>query len=694
MERAKISITKAKSGKYIVNLVFVNGKTQTVPDFNPKNGESLNGKEVEVERQKNQILTIMLGSNEIFRAQSKPSSASTQSTTTASSMLMVDHASNITTPAKAPYNFIPLNKKVVGAENPPDFDRYYIDEDNKRHTGYIELKIETKTPLYIRDTLTQSEMIQGKKAKDIPDFFSPANKTRIPGSSLRGMVRTMVEIMSFGKFGVFNDRRLYYRTVADTSALGKQYRNIMIDENDNFFPKIKAGILKKVGRTYIIYPSKTLPATNGTQIYRINESACGAIISRGSFIPKQVFFNPVSPSVNGHRGGRLQLKYALLSSVSLTKDATHPNKGYLIAAGHINGKHMYWVINEENTSSTQLSISDDLVKFYNEDKSRKSINLLDKLNERDRTENLVYPNGFACFYITDSSGIVSSFGHTGMFRLAYKNTIGDHISDYLKDDKIFDIPEVIFGNKKIFSGRIFFEDTFLKNPTNNDCEKEKVVTLLEPKPTTFQHYLVQTKENMENHPRNLAHYDSNPLTAIRGHKLYWHKKNPKYKNSGFNQNTDSKIKPVKADKTFTGRIRFENLSRVELGALLSALDLPQDCCHKIGMGKSLGLGSVKITPTLHLSHRKNRYTNLLSEWNQHIPESSAEKEKIADFKADFEKYVLEKLGENGKNFWQLDRMKELGKMLRFNPKPADNKTEYMLLGEFRERKVLPKPTEV
>jgi len=38
------------------------------------------------------------------------------------------------------------------------------------------------------------------------------------------MTRTMVEIVSFGKFGFFDDKRLYFRAVADTSSLGEDSR--------------------------------------------------------------------------------------------------------------------------------------------------------------------------------------------------------------------------------------------------------------------------------------------------------------------------------------------------------------------------------------------------------------------------------------------------------------------------------------
>lgn len=693
MEKAKLSIAKAKSGKYIVNVILGSNKTQPVPNFNPK-GTELNGKEVEIERQSGKIIKIACEGREIFSVSPAAHTAS---------ISPCNHASNIIDPAWAPYNFVPLNETVVEAEEMPSFDRYYIEEGSKRYTGYIKIDIETKTPLYIRDTLNEAEIKQADEAEKRKqkfinsDFFSPTGDIRIPGSSLRGITRNMVEIVSFGKFGFFNGKRLYFRAVADRSKLGSDYKALMVDEGDNYFPRIKAGILNKVNQSYVIYPSKILPkGSNGTQIYRINFNKATKVINGTTnfvvppFEFRDIYFNPVSPVNHTHtmpNGRKHQLKYALLTSVSQTKNSSHPQLGFIIASGEFgNKKHMHWVINEPDNN--YVTIEESVIKEYKEDYARdERANLLEKLKE--------HPNGVPCFYIDDSTRIIS-FGHTGMFRLAYTKTISEHILPKLKDESKIDIAEAIFGNEKTFAGRVFFEDAYLLNPTNNDFEDEKIPkTLLGPKPTAFQHYVVQTEENLQNHPKNLSHYNMD--TAIRGNKLYWHKSPDwvKENQNDFNSQIDTKIKSIKANKTFTGRIRFENLSRVELGALLFALALPSDCCHKLGMGKPLGLGSVRITPTLYISNRKNRYTDLLAEWENQIQESTNKGETVDDFKKEFQSYVLNELGEKTvTDLWEVNRMKELKRMLDFEKKPSDDKTKYMKLADFRQRKVLPKPTEV
>lgn len=51
---------------------------------------------------------------------------------------------------------------------------------------------------------------------------------------------------------------------------------------------------------------------------------------------------------------------------------------------------------------------------------------------------------------------------------------------------------------------------------------------------------------------------------------------------------------VRPGTVFTARLHLTNLSRVEAGALLWLLSLPEDHCHRLGGGKPLGFGSVRI----------------------------------------------------------------------------------------------------
>jgi len=165
-----------------------------------------------------------------------------------------------------------------------------------------------------------------------------------------------------------------------------------------------------------------------------------------------------------------------------------------------------------------------------------------------------------------------------------------------------------------------------------------------------------------------------------------------------NKKIITKIQPVRPGVKFQGRIRFENLSHAELGALLFSLDLPGGCNHKLGMGKPLGLGSVKITPRLFLSDRKKRYENLSFEWNNEIDES----DRIPEFTTAFEQYVLNRIEPGEKMLWNTERLRELKIMLDYDKgkkSELQGKVRYMEItgrnkNEFKDRPILPKPSNV
>jgi CRISPR-associated protein (TIGR03986 family) len=691
MEKARLNIYDSKKGKPVIEIVFEDGKKIPVLTLNIKDPKSLNGKEVEVEREKGQIVKIVCDGNEIYsrRPSGDVSNKKEKGLRYRPNQSPSREGNNPSLQfASAPYNFVSLNEKVVPAEEVPEFDKYH----NDRFTGYIDLELKTITPLYIRDSLTmdeykeKGEMENQEKTYINPDFFSPGGLIRIPGSSLRGMIRTLVEIMSFGKFEFFDDKRLYFRFFADKhKALREYYRQRAGD--------VKAGVLIKKGyRNYVI---------------------------------KLSTFNQIEDT-------------------SRAEEIVKVEGGWKVYSGRMQNKRHNWFIAMPDDKAEEIPVDYDwVIKTYLDDSTRKSkLNLIKMLDDKK------FPAGVPCFYSLDSSGRVTAIGHTRYFRMPYLNTIKTCVTQVNKG--ITDIAEAIFGNEKTHAGRVFFEDAIVKNPETDvlmpACawthidRKEAIPKILSgPKSTCIQYYLKQNKGGQ------LLHYDS-PST-IRGYKLYWHKDgknwietelsfdrekfeqflrdhNLKKENiskyyseekgkikvrlsdlpdsikkiflnaPGLYETQHTKITPVRENTVFHCRIRFENLSKVELGALLFALDLPEGCAHKLGMGKPLGLGSIRIRPTLYLSDRGKRYTDFFAEWTGIEPASKTE---IESFKKEFERYVLGQLGISATSICDIDRMKELKRMLDFNNKPSNDKTRYMTIqptNEFSYRKVLPKPTEV
>lgn len=167
----------------------------------------------------------------------------------------------------------------------------------------------------------------------------------------------------------------------------------------------------------------------------------------------------------------------------------------------------------------------------------------------------------------------------------------------------------------------------------------------------------------------------------------------------------TQIRPVKEGVPFTFQIRFENLSDVELGALLWVLDKAQDEAYrlKLGMGKPYGMGAVKIAPTLHLQDRQARYGGLFAaeSWQSGEQQAAETWQRAVDA---FERFVLDGIGERGpKRLEDVGRIQQLLALLRWpGPDPAetryfeiehdDPKAKRGKVNEYKDRPVLPNPT--
>lgn len=109
-------------------------------------------------------------------------------------------------------------------------------------------------------------------------------------------------------------------------------------------------------------------------------------------------------------------------------------------------------------------------------------------------------------------------------------------------------------------------------------------------------------------PRHRTFYGvtSTGFRDARGRKFYYHQ--PQGIHNTQNKNDQNKTVETLVPKAqFEFTVAYENLSESELALLIFSLMLEEPMCHKIGMGKGLGLGSVQITieewQTINLNER-------------------------------------------------------------------------------------------
>ena len=127
--------------------------------------------------------------------------------------------------AIAPYNFVPLPQRVLFVDEGLDVDGTKVKpwEQHNRfipglYSGYIDLQIKNLKPLYIRGPVRKGKNGQwdsrDTRFREEP-FMTLEGKPVIPGSSLRGILRTLYEILTFSKLDGVTNEKPFYRSVGN-----------------------------------------------------------------------------------------------------------------------------------------------------------------------------------------------------------------------------------------------------------------------------------------------------------------------------------------------------------------------------------------------------------------------------------------------------------------------------------------------
>jgi hypothetical protein len=533
--------------------------------------------------------------------------------------------------ARAPYNFIPLNSVAVSGNGTIDHARF------SDYSGYIELEAVARSPVFIRG-------YDG-------NFFRVNDKLYLPGSTLRGMTRQLVEVISYGKLQFFTDRKLYRR-----SSLTNDGNNV------------HAGFLKKSNGKFEILKAtskKVFERGFGDYEYEFRDNSC--IFSTGKFSGKNNIWE-------------FKLN---------TPKQVLPNNG------------LDAILASYNSDETRSASAIDLVESVNRGYV---IN-----NEGSKIKNVKIPEslGVPVFYRLDEEKQIISIGHAKYHRMPYNKSIGEHISQINDGD---DFASILFGSENV-AGKVYFEDLSEVAPIKMELTEGKRPKILSsPKPTSYQLYLRQDTANLKTWAHDNApiagwkFYWHKKTSSIKGDAETWIE--PEENGNG-NVHTDP-INPIAINSTFRGRVRFDNLNGVELGLLLMALDLPDGCAHKLGMAKPLGLGSMRFNVKLTLIDRSRRYSQVFADNGQWF---TGQKECTVEcrnkLKSEFAEYMSKKLNNSAlkcaNSYWDEDeRMMELKKMLTLEHAiqhiPWDKRTRYMTIDRDRnayiKRYRLPTPSDI
>ncbi len=534
----------------------------------------------------------------------------------------------------APYNFVPFPKaiRVYSDEKLPGHNQAASEsEDPKQEllSGEVSYTITAKTPFFVGS---------GRKVDNIEKFYQNAEgKYTVPGSSVRGLIRSNVQLLSHSSFAEdIDDYALMYRNVTGNSAKDDRYNAILgacqTNNRISIVKNVRAGYIRNTGGNYYIYDTslERIGSEFGEMNYyilserKIIESYLSSL-EENSVFPYPLF-NKGGKNILQHKidkpfikigeGKRTQYKgtvneeyipYSIECSyevndrniTAVDSPGVYKNNGYAVSTGYINMKKAVYIIPEiredEHTNTDGLSyplkLPEKDVRAFRIDISKRKTVLGSIIDHFDLpSEGKTKP----VFYII--IGDKYYFGFTPRLRVFYDYTIKGGMTDDQKQD-VLDYSKALFGcsgDSRSYKSRLSFSDALICGN-----QKPKTITgayiLAEPKPTSTLDYIVPEYDGegnvIEGHHYNDAGF------SICGVKQYWLKNQVDQSNvpSGKdNKEYVLKFDALNTDTSFEGRIRFHNLRREELGLLLMALHLGENVRLNMGKAKAFGYGMIDL----------------------------------------------------------------------------------------------------
>ena len=574
-----------------------------------------------------------------------------------------------------PYNFIPFERKCERSK--PEINR------NDCYTGYFDCKITLLTPLFIPNTSSDTRLVCESDRKEAAkrseedgknveeefkgyDFFSyddwsgekaiddlkeayPPKEPIIPGSELRGTLRSVYEAAFNGCMSSVSSERILSRRSNDVMKPG-----ILMEKNGQWF-------LQSCEKVMLFFPRKNMKQSKHkmgkkvspeeyecwkegqeiwfqledeeyTKIIKRKAIPIGKVIKDYKVIENSTYY--VEPK-DKEKAESMRMKYK--------KEGYE--QGWLHKGESISAKHHESVFIHSDKAS-ELKVADSDV--------RRLKGLVDEYKSSKNKENVRYrkyevsPKGTLVYYNLKGGRVYLSPACIGME--VFTKTISDLLvnnGDYMpctgSDDKLCPACQ-IFGMldntgedaSYAYGSKVRITDAKLIQPA---VDRDKLFDaplvlpeLGEPKPSCVEFYtespyeLTEEKAHRDKSIENSEGYwtydykdvmkqdgknkskkirihtslgDAQP--KLRGRKFYWHS-NPDCKS--IREKTGEKlsamkvrIRPMKKNNQplFCFRVYFEQLNKQQLQQLKWTLDFEdRNCAHKIGRAKPLGFGSVKI----------------------------------------------------------------------------------------------------
>lgn len=626
----------------------------------------------------------------------------------------------------APYNFIAISKNIY---DPTEVDstmsgsgRVTPSHDvlsSELYTGQIKYKLTAKTDI----------AVGGIKNNDTVRCYRTAeDNLAIPGSSVRGMVKSNAMLLSFASFkDDIADYKLMYRELAHGGKLKNKYSKILgikpkdINKTKMSLPEnVKAGYLVCKEGKYLIYGTKN-DEKKGTNYYAVSEKFISENSGNFKYIYSDKFKHSLqykegtkfvrrgrtydaekSENFKGKQNGDYIPFYEKVSFntnsdsrvvwIGAPDDNKGHYKGCIVGTGPMPRKKALYLFDGIDLKN-YISIDDESINSYKIDynNKKKTLSKDDKKLKEEMTKYFDLPKEGEeprpVFYINLGKNKIY-FGYTPNLRIFYDYSIHDGLKQI---EKSTDMVREMFGyadNDSSFKSRVSFSEAIVWNNSIRETGVQSYV-LGGPKASSYLDYIQQSEND------TMTYNDKE--FELRGVKQYWIR-NQAVQNGTVvredngNDNVKSKFTAVPRGSVFEGTVRFHNLTKEELGLLLFSLELnPGESIQNIGKAKAFGYGAVNATiDRLERYDCEKAYSLDSFEVNPYLDLTSKKDDIVKSFKEMILNWYNCVHSESNNTVEEIPNLKDFFTMKRVTA--VDNDIRYMILDEYKKNKREPLPT--
>ncbi|MCZ6169698.1 TIGR03986 family CRISPR-associated RAMP protein [Campylobacter ureolyticus] len=556
---------------------------------------------------------------------------------------------------KAPYNFAQLNKEVFYPSWAKEISHDIPFRDGE--SGELELSITAHSPIFIANSKKDREEESKKETK----FCNIGGKFFIPATSIKGTIRSVLEIISFSKLRDFDDSTYAVRDFS---------------KGENFYMKqmgepTYCGWLYKKDGDFFIQDCGIPGRISQKEIDKIYNMEFSKIFRAGEFDEQDKEKKAAKYKYSLLKGKNLENKFTKKnSSRNIYIQDNSGEVGTIVFTGQpsarkeakdgrkASGKIYEFIFFDDIKQEILVSqkMMEDFKFAYFDDRKTEPKESIDWGYWKTKLEKA---GKVPVFFQLDDEEKLLHFGLAYMYKIIYKHSISAGILQNTKSS--LDLTQAIFGytdkdTKEALKGRVYFSHfPALGSPKELPLRGEILGT---PRASYYPNYIKQPVDKLK------SYMDDG--FEIAGRKRYpVHKGDEVFTKNQENssENVKSFFTPLDKGTKFSGKVRFHNLKKAEIGALISAITFhnTKNTFHNLGFAKPYGYGKCTI-----------EITNL-------------SQDEIREYLAAFEKEILKQIpywGDLEKN----DSLKELLAMAMEQESKGDFALKYMEIDEFSKAK--------